>query len=403
MKAILIIAAALAAGCSPQATAVNAPDAGCPDDCTDGCPDAGGDTDTDTDGDTDSDWECPDPIAETCPADVGEVLPPLLFTASELGAGTRIVDVAPWSVLAERDADGARTITVVVCPEGDGCSPTDARTASLELPDGSDLHAAGVTAAFYSPDDEASSSPSNTVALCGAAGCALYGAYLLGEAPSAELTPIPGGEVPGAAFVNGLWNGGGLTCAFGDGIRCFDGAAWSTPTAWWEPQLDYNDMETVYFDLLGDQAVAVGELGSFVISGFPGWSLWWDDAAPAWLTVQPAFFDDLGDLGTFGFAMAGEDGAYSVRPERWWPDCPIADEDIVLLIGGALLTPTLGVTASGRVFAADGTITPATPACYTGEVIGQGAHGVEFECAMVINRIVADEATVYGHLQCGLD
>ena len=103
--------AALAAGCGSASQIADGgePDADCPDDdCTDGCEDAGCDEETDGDG------ECPEPIAESCPNAVDPI--PLLFEASELGEGTRFVDVAPWSVLAERDAGGTRTISIISCP-----------------------------------------------------------------------------------------------------------------------------------------------------------------------------------------------------------------------------------------------------------------------------------------------
>ncbi|MCK9460047.1 MAG: hypothetical protein M0R80_10445 [Proteobacteria bacterium] len=367
---------------------------GCNQDASTGA-DTDSDSDSDSDSDTDADTDtsafgCPDPIAETCPDGVSDVLPPLLFEAADFGEGTRFIDVSPWTVLAERDADGVRTISVIMCATaGETCTAANARIATMDLPSDSGLHAVAVAMSYYQPWDDAEA-PSNMAALCGDTGCALYSADLAGESPSTEITAIPGGEIPGATIVHGLWWGGygEPICAYGDGIHCFDGTAWTSPiTASTEDPL-FNDMETFPNDVTAI-VVAVGDSGRLAFSGFPDWPSYWGDDSD-WLTVQPLFDG--------GFAVAGEDGAFGVMDGAWHMECDIADEDIVLLEGA-----TIGVTASGRVFTADGPITSISGACYTGEVIGPNARGTGFECGMATNLFVMDEATVYGTTDCWID
>jgi hypothetical protein len=351
------------------------------------------DTDSDSDSDTDADtdtsaFECPDPIAETCPDGVSDVLPPLLFDASEFGEGTRFIDVSPWTALAEREADGVRTISVIVCaPSGEPCTAANARVATLELSIDSDLHAVAVATGYYEPWSSVSP-PSQMAAVCGAAGCALYGADLADESPGTELTAIPGGEIPGTAIVQGLWWAGlGVPiCAYGDGIHCLDGTAWTSPIPAQEGVPLFNDMDAFPNDVTA-LVVAVGELGRIAISGFPDWSDNWGEN-PDWLTVHGV---------SNGFAVAGEGGAFGTLFNTW-PECDIADEDIVLL-----LDATVGVTASGRVFAADSPATELEGSCYTGETVGPNAHGVGFSCGIASNLFIMDEATVYGTADCAIE
>ena len=390
----ILWAASLAAGCNAsKATAVDVPDADCPDD---DCADAG--CDDDTDGDTD--WDCPDPIAETCPNAVEPF--PLMFEASEFGEGTRFVDVAPWSVLAERDAGETRTISIIGCaPWGDWsegpCDATNARIASLDVPVDSGLHAVAVAFGHF---DLGTWSPSQMAAVCGDAGCALYGADLNAEPPEAELAPVPGGELPPTAAVHGLWRDQEdiLLCAYGDGIHCFDGAAWTSPQS---ASLEYplfNDMETAYFDG-SPGVVAVGDLGRIAYSGFPYWDGYWGTAYPDWYTVLPH------DSFSGGYTVAGEGGVLGLANG----DCAIADEDIVALIdlgesGMEWSTfATGGVTRSGRVFLNREIVTGMSGSCYTGQVVGDDPRAVSFSCGIETNIFIAVEGALYGTTDCAVD
>jgi hypothetical protein len=402
-----VLVAAIVAGCSKAESAGDeCADADCPCDCPDAscpdapCPDAG------CGEDTEDEWQCPDPIAASCPEGVGEEIP-LLFEASDFGTGTRFVDVAPWTVLAERDEGEVRTISVITCwsADGWGISPCDASTAAVATIDvaaDSALHAIAI--AFVGNGTGVSGSPSHLAVLCDDEACALYGADLTAETPDTSLAAVAGGELPETAAVNGLWMSqeSTIACAYGDGIHCFDWNAWTSPQASSEEYPHLNDMETIAFDDDSSPgAIAVGDLGRIAYSGFPDWSGYWGTAYPDWLAV--AAFDG-------GYAIAGEDGAFAVMDDSWHGGCVLADEDIVALIhdlaGGEFgysLT-SLGITASGRVFvdaasAEESSAFMASP-CFTGQILGASPKAAITLCGDATNAFLMDETALYGTTDC---
>jgi hypothetical protein len=387
---IVVASAALALGCgsTSETTCDECGDGGCGDTDSDGDADAGSDTDP----------ECPDPIAESCPNPVDPV--PLLFAASDFGDGTRFVDVAAWSVLAERDAGDARTVSIIACEQwgSEPCTTENAAVASLDVPVDSGLHAVALATSEYGGDPALAR---YLAVLCDGAGCALYGADLDADPPDTALASVPGGELPPAATVNGLWRDmdGMSVCAYGDGIHCFDGTAWSSPVPASADDPLLNDMATTFGDAPG--AIAVGDLGRIAWSGFPHWDGYWGTAYDAWYAVAP--YDD-------GYAIAGAGGRLMLHDGTAWVDaCAFADEDIVALLvlteSGLEWTASGsgGVTRSGRVFTADGPVTGMHGACYTDQVVGENPRAVSFRCGIDANVFLADETHVYGTTYCAVD
>jgi hypothetical protein len=387
----VLLAASLAAGCAPRAVDVGAPDADCTDDdCTDGCEDAGCDEETDGDG------ECPEPIAESCPNAVDPI--PLLFEAAELGEGTRFLDVARWSVLAERDAGGTRTISIISCPVSEDGWPTEtcgastAVIASTDVPADTGPHAIALAGSTGYTGTEALW-PYLAV-LCDGAGCALYGAQLDADPPDAALAPIAGGELPATSAVHGLWRDmeGYLVCAYGDGIHCFDGSAWSSPQQANAEYPLFNDMEIAYFDG-SPGAVAVGDLGRIALSGFPNWDGWWGEAYADWYTVLPH------DSFSGGYVVAGEGGI----ADFGGGECAWADEDIVALLDLRESGMEWTDFATGGVFLNDQGVTGMTGACFTGQVVGEHPRAVAFPCGIETNAFIMDEGALYGTTDCAVD
>jgi hypothetical protein len=398
-KIVSLVAALSSASCDSASKSAcdECADTDCPDAA---CPDAGcgGDTDAGTDGA----WQCPDPIAETCPEGASEALP-LIFNASDFGEGTRFVDVAPWTVLAERDASDVRTISVITCRSVDGysiypCDASTARRADLELSSDSGLHAVALANGSY---ENETWSPSHLAVLCDDASCALYGADLFSGTPDTALTPIPGGALPETAIVYGLWWSGEDTpaCVYGDGIHCFDGTAWTSPIQANAESPAFNDMTTSFFGG-STGAIAVGDLGRIALSGFPYWNGGsWGASLPDWLAV--ACYED-------GCAIAGTDGALTLKiGDEWHDGCVLGDEDIAELIsvysGWGQAMTSLGATASGRVFVDANAATEMESPCYTGQVVGASPKAVTFDCGAATNVFLADETALYGTMNCIVD
>jgi hypothetical protein len=401
MKAILILAAALGMlGCNESVAS------GCGDTDSDADTDTDSDTDTDTDSDIDTDSDvpvCPDPIAETCPEAVDPL--PQIFSASDLGEGTVFVDVAPWSVLAERDAGTTRTISIIACaPWGDGpCTAANAAVASLDVPVDSGLHAVAVA---KEPYENNTGLPSHVAVLCDLDACALYGAEFNLDIPDTEIAAIPGGEITETTIVHGLWWDGdsGPVCAYGDGIHCFDGTQWDSPIPANAEYPLLNDMETTNLpDQPGPGAVAVGDSGRIAYSGFPSWDEYGGPAYPDWYTVCAGRFSLEQPL-----VLAGEDGALKVYPGGY-DECTVGDEDIlaleVLLYSGedTSWTTVVGATASGRVFTGEGPVSAMEGLCYTGQVVGASPKAVTFSCGIENNIFFMDETAVHGTTDCGED
>jgi hypothetical protein len=392
-----IVAAALALGCGSTSEST------C-DECDGGgCGDAGGDSDTDADTDTDtnSELECPDPIAEACPEAVDPL--PLIFSASDFGEGTVFVDVAPWSVLAERDAGGTRTISVISCrgADGSGLQPCDASTAivaAIDVPVDTGPHAVALAANDYYVEWGL---PPYLAVLCDDVSCALYGADLSVDPPETDLAAIPDGGLPATSAVHGLWRDdeGDVACAYGDGIHCFDGEAWTSPIPASAGDPLFNAMATTFGDAPG--AIAVGDSQRVALSGFPAWESWYGSDFPDWLAVA-AYAD--------GYAIAGEGGLLALKAGAGWVgECAFAEEDVVEL--HALdesgmewsQNASIGATASGRVFRADGPATAMQGACYTGQVVGANPRAVTFRCGIEANLFLMTEAELYGTTDCAVD
>ena len=395
---LLALSTVMLAGCSQTANVCDVcADAGCSDES---CADAAWDDGTDG-GDTDGEWQCPAPIAQTCPDGVGEEFP-LLFDAAQFGEGTRFIDLAPWSVLAERDTSEGRTISVITCASADGwgiypCDASSAQVATIEVAVDSGLHAVALATGDYYMEDWALS---HLAVLCDDDSCALYGANLCSETPDSALTAVAGGELPAVSTVKGLW-WRDTACAYGDGIHCFDGSSWSSPQEADAEHPLFNDMTTFRFQGASDVAVAVGDEGRIAYSGFPDWNGYWGAASPDWLAVVA--YDD-------GYVIAGEDGAFAAMDDTWHEGCTIADEDIVDLvhdqIGGEFASSraALGLTASGRVFVEvtpeDWDVPFMESSCFTGQTLGSNPKAGITVCGDSINVLLMDETALYGTLAC---
>jgi hypothetical protein len=330
-------------------------------------------------------WECPGPIAASC-ADGGNQTIPVLFQASEFGEGTRFVDVAPWAVLAQRDAGGTRTISIIACGWwGLPCTAKNARVAGIDVPVDSGPHAIALATGYFSAD-----SLSHVAALCDDATCALYGAALTGDVPDTEISAIAGGELP-SALVRGLWwsDLGSPLCAYGDGIHCFDGTTWSSPVP--TSAAPFNDVDTVLVDYVL-QAIAVGDDGLIARSAFPSW-IGERTGSGDWYAV--ATHDD-------GYAIAGQGGALAVQAGGSWHDgCFLGSEDVVVLAGSS--RSSTGVTVSGRVFVAAGPVTAMEDACFTGQIVGANPRAAAFDCGLTANLFLMDATAVYGAPDCAVE
>jgi hypothetical protein len=350
---------------------------GAPDDSADadGTPD--GDADVEPDGES---W-CPGPIRETCDADLERTLP-LLVEASRFGDGFRFTALGWRSMIGERTA-GAETVIVAVDAESE--FPAEWNTAELVVAAASALHPRGASIVSAS-----GLLPNGLVALlCDGDGCALYGADAVPGSVVA-LAPWTNGEVPLTQPVRGLWIPpvGDLVCAFGYGMSCFDGSAWTTVLAEGAGAPALNDAAGV-----GNAAVVVGDLGRVASTGWPAWDDGWGLAYPDFVTV--AFDGEDWLVGT-------DEGTIAARPERL-PSCRIADEAIFALdnrpYGGYLD----GVTASGRIFVGSGSLSAPLGFCYTGQDVGVPVGATHWTCGISDNRVVLAEDALYGSLGCAVE
>lgn len=383
-------------GSTSQNVCDDCSDTACTD--NDSCPDAGcGDG---ANGESEGGWECPDQIAEVCLEGAGSSVP-LLFEAADFGQGTRFVDVAPWTLLSERDLGDTRTISILCCADlqVESCTPEGALVAHIDVNADTGLRAVAVAQTNIRTETW---SATHFAVLCDANSCALWGASLSSETPDAELAPIPGGELPENSIVHGLWwsREHELLCSYGSGIHCFDGTKWSSPQ---ESGTDYplfNDMDAYYFDGASPGAIAVGNLGRIAFSGFPNWGVYWGTAYPDWLTVASC---------EEGYAVAGKGGAVGVMEESWHGDCTLGNEDIVNLVqlaSGGMMSSShsvLGITASGRIFVDDGYVTEIDDPCFTGQVLGATPKAVAFSCGIISNVFLMDETALYGTVFCAID
>jgi len=333
---------------------------------------------------------CPAPVAESCPGDAPHSPDPVpvLLRASDLDPGTRFVDVSfvlmSVVVLAEREEAGSRFVEVL----GREIAVPDtvfSIRARLDLPPGSTIAA---VAAAGSPPDVAETDLADYVALlCDGAACALHGA---GLDPSAvtELSPIPGGEVPAAGPMRGLWWGvGPAACAYGDGVHCFDGVEWTTVVAAGEAP-PFNDMQTCE-----GFTVAVGEMGRTAFSAWPSWIDGFGEIYPDLLTVACD-----GDR----YLVAGEGG---IVMDESHIACDVSDEDIAFIDAGDCNYHDLilGVTSSGRVFIGRKPLSYDSGFCYTGQTLGPLVAAMAEACGIIYNYYFLTADTLYGTTGCAIE
>jgi hypothetical protein len=352
-------------------------------------PDAGPDDAADADGPAPP--SCPAPIAESCPEEAPYLHDPVpvMMQASDLGPGTRFVDVSPGLVvLAERDeGGGSRTVLLLLLAEPYE-DPATAGRAELTLPAGSTLQP--VAAARRGVDSAGTALPELVALLCDGAACALYGADAADPGEVFDLSQVPGGEVPASAGMRGLWwDVGPAACAYGDGIHCFDGREWSSvvPSDPGAPQ--FNDMETCM-----SFTVAVGGNGRTAMSAWPSWTVESGEIYPDLLTVTCD-----GDA----IIRAGEGG--TIMDDSWIP-CSAADEDIVFIDSGDLnfYDAILGVTSSGRVFIGRQPLSPDSGLCYTGQTLGPLVAATAEYCGILYYYFFLTANTLYGETgDCPID
>ena len=331
---------------------------------------------------------CPAPIAEACPEDAGyppySPYPPrelpVLLRAADFGAGARFVNLGNWlPVLAEREDGGLRTVLAIAMyddlPEGEVC-------AELVLPSGSTLRP--IDAVSRPGGSGGTALPDIVVLLCDTPSCALYGADL-GSGGAVELAPLAGGELsPTTREPTGLWwDLGPAVCAYGDGVHCFDGTAWSSPVVADAARPLFRDMVSCS----SGAAMAVGDDRLTARSGWPAWSV--DHGRPGRDLLAVACSGDT-------FLRAGSDGA--IEDDAGTP-CDVVDEAIVYLDGGYpewgndLL---LGVTASGRVFIGEGPWSAGSAACVTGQTLGPPPAGRAGYCGSSYYHHLLTAAVAYG-------
>jgi hypothetical protein len=331
---------------------------------------------------------CPAPIADMCPPDANVigggpfVTLPVMLRASELGTGVTLVNVAPGPlVLAERaDASGR---TIVLRRMDGGSSPAD---GELALPSTSTMHA--VAAAEAGTDSSATALPRFVVLACDGAACALFGADLVfGE--TTVLDALPGGTVPGSPELRGLWwETGPAVCAYGDGVRCFDGLTWSSPIS-----SDPSRPLLVDAATCRETTTMVGGEGRVATSGWPTWTDEPGRSHPDLLAVACSERDLL---------CAGADG---VVLEDCWRSCRVADEAIAFLgstwmgLGWSLV----GATASGRVFIGERPYGSSARFCYTGAVVGPFIAAAAADCGINFNLLLVTADTLYGTDGCAVE
>jgi hypothetical protein len=330
---------------------------------------------------------CPAPIAASCPPDTGipsELRVPdpvVLLRASELGAGVHFVNVAEGPVfLAERSDASGRAILVHELV--DGGLPAD---GELALPAGSTLRAVAV--ARSGADSSLTYLPRIVVLACDGDACALYGADLA-EGETTSLAAIPGGEIPAARELRGLWwEEGPAACAYGDGVDCYDGVSWTSPLLPPTTSAPLVDAATC-----GWITKMVGAEGLTASSAWPHWNV-----------SSGAIYADLLAVACTEseWLRAGEGGI--IRSDDS-PECPVAEEAIAFLAMDRYNRWGLaGATASGRVFVGELPFGPTSRLCYTGQSVGPLVAASAGFCGIVFNYLLVTADTVYGSYDCAID
>jgi hypothetical protein len=156
----------------------------------------------------------------------------------------------------------------------------------------------------------------------------------------------------------------------------------------------FNDMEAAWPDGV-PAAIAVGDDGLIARSAFPIWILLGNRREANWYTLAVRDYD--ADL-----AVAGESGALFVVRGGSWFECTIADEDIVVLSDRSYES-SVGVTRTGRVFAATGPATAIVDPCFTGQVVGTNPRAAGLFCGLAFNVFLMDETAVYGTTGCAIE
>jgi hypothetical protein len=382
---------------------------------TDSNSDADTDADSDADGDTDSDTDpaCPGFIGEGCEEDTGAPLP-LLVTAEELGVD-RFVGVAHSVLLAARFPASDTTVNDGIAAFfGDPTTYPEAVWEPVAIPDLVDaLQPISIVAG-----DIANGPYGVTVLFCdrGDGVCGLLRAVQGEWANTTALEVLPEGEVPTGGDLRGAnyfpsFPGfdSAVVCAFGDGIFCFDGTAWTTeiPPGAGPP---FNDMDC---DRNGDNYctmfAAVGDDGRRAYDN-PEYDEWVDGFADT--------SEDLLALSGAGLVAGGTGGVLENDAV-----CTVADSPVVGLYGHwfelpgetppdtPVAIPFVGITEDRRLFFGsysgfDGPhFSPLCPGALDpdGPEVGKALSVGYFFCGVSYNRLALTEQALYGTLECGVD
>jgi hypothetical protein len=390
------------------------------DDAADGDDaDADADTDTGTDADAGADSgaapACPGLVEDVC-ADAAPVrtLTPLV-TSAQLSVSA-FVDFADLALLAWQDGpmkDGGGN-AVIFAADGDVMNGEVPQWAQVELPDDA-LPLQPVALADGALAD--ASSYRWTALLCegGGTACSLWSASDADEDGTPELARIPGGEVPtggelrGASFF-GEWTAasGPAVCAFGDGVFCFDGAAWTTEIAAGTGPL-FNDFTC---DRNGN-----GICASYIAVGDGGRVATTSSGSESWFDRLEGTGGDLLAVSDAGNVIGGAGGELYGRGA-----CAVSQAGVVGLAAEwyALpsetppdtpwVVPIVGVTADRYLFFTNHQPDTGFGPLECGALAPDGAEDLgavlglrHVFCGIVPNLLVLTESALYGDWVCAID
>lgn len=360
--------------------------------------DADSDTDADTDADTDSDSDTGPPTYEECPSEIlddceqeqpgmetlleaAELGPEVVFAGMGRNAliATRTVDETPAPLFVRMDFDeydGVESLGLAELAEPPTSPLTPiAVTGDLEqevfgywalvlVEDGDGYSLLG-TDVYYQSTDEltllSEAAPPVTTELHGMV-------YLQ------QKVPVNDPEFE-------------LVCAFGDGLICFDGTAWTTLI---EPGVGVPINDIGVFEV-GDerQLLAVGDGGWIARRSDGQWYELPSETDRDLLTVS---------VDHEQFVAAGRDGTVVYGTAEEIVACDIA-ADTVLVLSGIPDEGVLGIFETGPVFFWElGDWGPT--ACLTGaEVLGALETRI-VGCDASLNLFVLTEEAVYGGHEC---